>query len=126
MVNDKMIFGFLFSINCCCILKVANNKLKLQSSKTKFSLSGMWWVMMSVTAIVGAAAEFHGSVTCEEARLKCAYRVGCGMALQNYMVGCSAVLQGPEPTYCPEVCQHALIALTSTEEGKNLMTVGSN
>ncbi|XP_069701013.1 growth arrest-specific protein 1-like [Periplaneta americana] len=61
------------------------------------------------------------SSSCEEARLKCAYRTGCGMALQNYIVGCSAVLHGPG-TSCPETCQHALIALTSTEEGKDLMT----
>jgi growth arrest-specific protein 1 len=59
--------------------------------------------------------------SCEEARLKCAYRTGCGMALQNYLVGCSGVLHG-SGTSCPESCQHALIALTSTEEGKNLMT----
>lgn len=59
--------------------------------------------------------------SCEEARLKCAYRTGCGMALQNYIVGCSGVLHGPA-TSCPESCQHALIALTSTEEGKDLMT----
>ncbi|KAB0802373.1 hypothetical protein PPYR_04559 [Photinus pyralis] len=81
----------------------------------------MWWVMMSVTAIVGVAAEYRAPISCEEARLKCAYRVGCGKALQNYMVGCSAVLQGPESPSCPENCQHALIALTSTEEGRDLM-----
>ncbi|KAJ3647779.1 hypothetical protein Zmor_019639 [Zophobas morio] len=77
----------------------------------------MWWIMVSVAALVGAAA----SVPCEEARMRCAYRVGCGMALQNYVVGCSGVLQGPPPTYCPEICHHSLIALTSTEEGKDLM-----
>jgi growth arrest-specific protein 1 len=59
--------------------------------------------------------------SCEEARLKCAYRTGCGMALQNYIVGCSGVLRGAS-TSCPESCQLALIALTSTEEGKDLMT----
>jgi growth arrest-specific protein 1 len=61
------------------------------------------------------------SSSCEEARLKCAYRTGCGMALQNYIVGCSGVLHGAS-TSCPESCQLALIALTSTEEGKDLMT----
>ncbi|XP_059478879.1 growth arrest-specific protein 1-like [Neocloeon triangulifer] len=61
--------------------------------------------------------------SCENARLKCAYRSGCGQALQNYMMGCSFMLDsGPAVlNYCPEPCQHALIALTSTEEGKNLM-----
>ncbi|KAF4526774.1 hypothetical protein B566_EDAN012314 [Ephemera danica] len=72
--------------------------------------------------------------SCEQARLKCAYRVGCGMALQNYLVGCSLVVEDndrPAPDdplagratarRCPEPCQHALIALTSTDEGKHLM-----
>jgi hypothetical protein len=58
------------------------------------------------------------------------------MALQNYLVGCSLVLQDeerPSPDdplagratarRCPEPCQHALIALTSTDEGKHLMSV---
>ncbi|KAG8336310.1 1,3-beta-glucanosyltransferase gas1 [Homalodisca vitripennis] len=62
------------------------------------------------------------TVSCEEARLKCAYRTGCGMALQNYIVGCSTVLRDSAGA-CPESCQHALIALTSTDEGKDLMTV---
>lgn len=76
-----------------------------------------------MVAIAGTAADTP-RMACEDARMKCAYRVGCGMALQNYLVGCSAVLQGPEPTHCPEICQHSLIALTSTEEGKELMRVG--
>ncbi|KAK7863855.1 hypothetical protein R5R35_003338 [Gryllus longicercus] len=69
--------------------------------------------------------------SCEHARLKCAFRTGCGRALQNYMVSCSTALQRPSPgaaagdgpnAACPEHCQHALIALTSTDEGKDLMT----
>ncbi|PSN45828.1 hypothetical protein C0J52_05527 [Blattella germanica] len=75
-------------------------------------------VAMAVWCVLGVAA----SSTCEQARLKCAYRDGCGMALQKYMMGCSSVLHGPPITTCPESCQHALIALTSTEEGKDLMT----
>ena len=76
-------------------------------------------VAMAVWCVLRVAA----SSSCEEARLKCAYRTGCGMALQNYIVGCSSVLHGPPTSTCPETCQHALIALTSTEEGKDLMTV---
>lgn len=82
----------------------------------------MWWIMVSVAVLVGAVA----GIPCEEARLKCAYRVGCGMALQKYVMGCSGVLQGPPTTQCPEICQHSLIALTSTEEGKDLMSVSAN
>lgn len=49
----------------------------------------------------------------------CIYRIGCGNALQHYLTGCAPVLQGND---CSETCQHALIALTSTDEGKELMT----
>lgn len=80
---------------------------------------------MSVTAIVGVAAEVRMPLSCEEARLKCLFRDGCGMALTNYIGGCSSVLNGPAD-HCPEVCQHSLIALTSTEEGKELMQCQCN
>lgn len=85
----------------------------------------MWWMMVALSALAGTTVAVTPAPVCEEARLKCAYRVGCGMALQNYLVGCSAVLQGPYPTYCPQICQHSLIALTSTEEGKQLMSVSN-
>lgn len=75
--------------------------------------------MLAVSWVVGATS----AIPCEEARLKCAYRVGCGRALQQYMVGCSTVLQGDYPTHCSEKCKNSLIALTSTDEGKALMNV---
>ncbi|CAH1114520.1 unnamed protein product [Psylliodes chrysocephalus] len=78
----------------------------------------MWLIMLSVAWLAGVSS----GIPCEQARLKCAYRVGCGMALQNYIVGCSAVLQGDDfPKHCPEICQYSLTALTSTDEGKELM-----
>lgn len=61
-------------------------------------------------------------ISCDQARLKCAYRSGCGKALQRYIAHCFAVLRDA-PDRCPEECQHALIALTSTDEGKDLMAV---
>nr|CAD7414050.1 unnamed protein product [Timema poppensis] len=80
-------------------------------------------VMFPLLAMVALWSVLRmGEASCEEARLKCAYRTGCGMALNKYFIGCSAVLHGATST-CPEVCQHALIALTSTEEGQDLMTV---
>jgi len=60
------------------------------------------------------------AMSCEDARMKCAYRTGCGSALQKYVLGCSGLRD--TPNYCPEECQHALIALTSTPEGQDLMT----
>ncbi|XP_018325217.1 growth arrest-specific protein 1-like [Agrilus planipennis] len=91
----------------------------------------MWWIMMSLAAmaaVAGSTAQQERNadeevMSCEVARMRCAYRVGCGKALQHYVMGCSAVLQGMnELAYCPEICQNSLIALTSTEEGKQLMT----
>ncbi|XP_067002333.1 growth arrest-specific protein 1 [Anabrus simplex] len=77
----------------------------------------------SVLLTVPMAAGTGSGTSCEEARLKCAYRTGCGMALNNYMLGCSGVVQRASgASHCPEVCQHALIALTSAEEGKELIS----
>ncbi|XP_043277439.1 growth arrest-specific protein 1-like [Venturia canescens] len=59
--------------------------------------------------------------SCEVARLRCAFRTGCGSALQQYLTSCTADLQS-DSRGCPETCQHALIALTSTDQGKELMS----
>lgn len=59
-------------------------------------------------------------VTCEEARIKCGLRGGCGLALHNYMLGCADLMSG-RITHCDEYCKNSLIALTSTEEGHVLM-----
>ncbi|XP_045584936.2 growth arrest-specific protein 1 [Procambarus clarkii] len=59
-------------------------------------------------------------VLCEEARIRCALRRGCGMALQNYMLGCADLMSG-RIAHCDEYCRNSLIALTSTEEGHELM-----
>lgn len=77
-------------------------------------------VLVSMLLTSMLAGTRSNSVRCEDARLRCAYRTGCGMALQHYVTGCASVLQGDN---CSDACQHALIALTSTDEGKELMTV---
>lgn len=61
-------------------------------------------------------------IRCEDARLKCAYRTGCGAALQQYIISCASDLQG-DGDECSQTCLLALIAVTSTDEGKQLMTV---
>eukprot|EP00094_Tigriopus_californicus_P005348 TCALIF_05157-PA protein Name:"Similar to GAS1 Growth arrest-specific protein 1 (Homo sapiens)" AED:0.22 eAED:0.36 QI:0/0/0/1/0/0.25/4/0/251 len=57
---------------------------------------------------------------CHVSQLKCAYRDGCGLAIQNYMLACSALAEG-KTTTCTTYCKHSLIALMSTPEGKRLM-----
>ncbi|KAI5750960.1 hypothetical protein M8J77_002850 [Diaphorina citri] len=82
--------------------------------------NGMFRVLLMLFVIRAAKA----NMSCESARIKCAYREGCAEALQNYMIGCSQAFHGSTAlNYCPETCQLALIALTSTEVGKELMNV---
>ncbi|XP_077298921.1 growth arrest-specific protein 1-like isoform X2 [Arctopsyche grandis] len=84
----------------------------------------MWVVLIVVMWFAAGVVrgEDIGSVSdvgCTEAKLRCAFRTGCGRALTNYVLWCSDLVRGVAK--CPEACQHALIALTSTEEGKLLM-----
>jgi len=59
-------------------------------------------------------------VACSPALLACAYRGGCGMALQQYHLACSSLVQGLTES-CSQECQYAFIALLSTQEGARLM-----
>ncbi|XP_034935372.1 growth arrest-specific protein 1-like isoform X2 [Chelonus insularis] len=78
-------------------------------------------VFLASIVTINATNVTTTSIRCEEARLKCAYRKGCGGALEQYLTSCAGVFQG-DSARCPETCQYALIALTSTDEGKELMT----
>jgi hypothetical protein len=62
------------------------------------------------------------TVSCDVARMKCAYRAGCGLALQNYALGCLDLVKG-KTSVCNTHCRHSLIALMSTPEGQRLMKV---
>lgn len=57
---------------------------------------------------------------CEIARTRCAYRMGCGMALQGYMINCADLISN-RTDVCSVNCQTALIALMSTDEGEALI-----
>lgn len=83
----------------------------------------MWWMMVTFSTFVGVAVSEDPPLSCEDARLKCAYREGCSFALRRYMGTCTSVIQGPNPRVCPEGCLDSLIALTSTVEGQELMKV---
>lgn len=83
----------------------------------------MWWMMVTISTFVGVAVADNEILACEDARVKCLFRDGCGLALRNYMVHCSTVLNDNNPTHCPEICLNSLIALTSTFEGQALMNV---
>ncbi|XP_063982243.1 growth arrest-specific protein 1-like [Diachasmimorpha longicaudata] len=84
-----------------------------------------WTSILAALMILTVVAADEGtnttsaSISCEDARVKCAYRTGCGAALQQYVTNCATDLRG-RVTSCPETCLLALIALMSTDEGKQL------
>lgn len=80
--------------------------------------------MLAVVMVLGFISAAT-AIPCEEANLRCMYRTGCGNALKGYVMACSTILHETPPDQCPEGCQNALIALTSTDEGKDLMTVST-
>lgn len=75
-----------------------------------------------VATAVAVAVEPIPIVLCEDLRLKCAFAQGCAVALHNYFLKCDKTLQS-NPTYCPDSCLYALVALTSTEEGRSMLEV---
>lgn len=59
---------------------------------------------------------------CDDARLKCAFRLDCGQALTSYMIHCADLIAGAtNKDQCPSKCFKALIALASTEQGAKLV-----
>lgn len=91
-----------------------NNKKRMSRGVDRSDI-----VLVSMLLTIMFTSTASSSMRCDDARLRCAYRTGCGLALQHYVTDCTPVLQGDN---CSESCQHALIALTSTEQGKELMT----
>ena len=61
-------------------------------------------------------------IACNDAIVKCAFRSGCLMALQNYELGCFDLVKG-KSNVCNSHCRHSLISLMSTTEGERLMKV---
>ncbi|XP_076337086.1 growth arrest-specific protein 1-like [Tachypleus tridentatus] len=78
-----------------------------------------------IFCMLSTATSSSAAQNCEIARMKCAYRKGCGTALQNYMFDCASVLAG-RVFRCTTLCKRALISLASTPEGKELMKCDCN
>ena len=66
-------------------------------------------------------------VQCNVARQNCVARIGCSMALHNYLVYCGQVMHG-QTDVCPARCRKALVSLLSTEdrEGEAFMECDCN
>lgn len=73
------------------------------------------------TSIPPVTSPTESPFKCDIARMRCAYRMGCGMALQSYMITCAELIANDSLTGCPVECQNSLIALTSTDEGEDLV-----
>jgi len=72
--------------------------------------------------VTEVAIEPQPVVLCEHVRARCAYDVGCGVALHNYFAQCDSLLRA-DSTKCHEQCLYALAALTSTYKGRSMMDV---
>lgn len=59
-------------------------------------------------------------VLCEHVRTRCAFDVGCGVALHNYFDKCDSLLRA-DSTKCHEECLYALVALMSTHQGRSML-----
>jgi len=70
--------------------------------------------------IAGALEVGYRQPTCEEVRLRCAFDPTCSMALHTYFNKCDKMLQD-DSSKCPESCLYALVALTSTAAGKQML-----
>lgn len=62
-----------------------------------------------------AEARTQLNESCDIVKSKCSSRVGCGMALHNFFLGCNDLLYG-DTTECSVQCTRALISLLSTED----------
>lgn len=81
------------------------------------------YIMSSGTWLINVSCQIGQK--CEVARAQCAFRMGCGMALQSYIMDCADLISG-HTTECSVTCQRALIALMSTEEGEMLIGCDCN
>lgn len=53
--------------------------------------------------------------SCDIVKSRCSARVGCGMALHNFFLGCNDLMYG-DTTECSVECTRTLISLMSTED----------
>ncbi|KAK3610249.1 hypothetical protein CHS0354_022313 [Potamilus streckersoni] len=75
------------------------------------------WILVACVSksILTDSSAASDDNTCSTVQNKCASRVGCGMALHNFFIGCHSVIYG-ETDICTVQCQRALISLLSTED----------
>lgn len=105
-------------------MSTAASAAGLWSTITAVLLMLQLWDRTGLTAVRAYSVNHQQPIMCEDVRLKCAYGTGCSLALHNYFSKCERVLM-ENSTTCPEQCLHALVTLTSTEDGKQMMDVSA-
>ena len=84
------------------------------SSSPSLSSSLLFCWSLLVTFVVADSGEQN---FCDIASSQCLLRMGCSMALNNYYIGCGALIHGRIERRCTPQCKKALVTLLSTEGG---------
>lgn len=88
----------------------------------QLQLHGLICILNLIDFTKGTFRSSRAIESCESAQKKCVIRVGCGMALHNYFIGCNDVIYG-NTGVCSASCRRALISLLSTEDRAGLAFV---
>lgn len=109
----------------------------LSCNRCPYSTAVTWTlsVWMCLASWVALSCSVAGDQICEQAQINCAFRSDCGPALQAFHTHCASLLTGPPSTNtsqdpqflppqatCPDECAQALIALTASDTGVELMS----
>lgn len=84
----------------------------------EFGTSLIFWILVVAMSDLSGGVHCAGTQTkqsCDIVKSKCSSRVGCGMALHTFFLGCNDLLYG-DTTECSVQCIRALISLLSTED----------
>jgi len=94
----------------------------MRTSASIFCLGTMPLLFLFLLCSWGTQLTSASMMSCEAARHKCAFASACTKALQTYFARCDEFLKN-DPTKCPDSCLFALVALTSTHDGKRMLDV---
>lgn len=76
--------------------------------------------MVAILAILCHSGE---TTNCMDARNRCISRIGCSMALNNFLIACEPVRLG-SVNYCTESCMRAVVSLVTVDDdiGTDILT----
>ena len=88
-----------------------------------FPLPLVYVMLLTSVTHYRVLADSADAENCDDAQKRCMQQMGCSMAIHNYMIHCSTLING-ETNRCNYHCRMALISLLSTEDqtGETFMT----